>query len=56
MARVLLEIFCEICPTTADAHHHALATFAHKADVELYGNVFAGLMEMIELDVRVAIM
>lgn len=54
MARILLQIFAEICPTASDTHHDSFAVFAYEPDEELDGRFACGAGEMVELDLRVA--
>ena len=56
MARVFLQIFAKISPTTADADHYALASLAHETHKEFNWWVASAPHQMVELDVRIALL
>ena len=53
--RVFLEVLAQVRPAAADAHHDAFAGLADQADVELDGDFFARLVEMVELNFGVGL-
>jgi hypothetical protein len=51
---VFFEVFAEVGPATANAHHDALPMLTDAADKELDGGFAVGARKVIELDLLVA--
>jgi hypothetical protein len=54
VACVFFEIFSKVGPAAANPHHDPLTSFTDEANKELDGGVSACLMQVVELDFRVA--
>lgn len=52
--RVLLEVFSQVCPTTADTDHHPLTMLAHTTNEKLNGSLAIRPGQMVHLDILVA--